>query len=83
MFVQFFSSVNETFRVFSNILNLSIPQTFKALNAFNNPVDYEAEVYVIDQSGFPYQDSNLTNNCKTQTLRIYDYYCFFGFCTQG
>ncbi len=76
------STVNETF-VASSTNNLSSPQTFKTIYVFNKPVDYKINFMILNKRGGTYNDRNTKNNSTSTNLHIYDYYCYYGFCTRA
>jgi len=56
----------------------SLPLELTEIYTFNYPYTYRITAQV-RMSG----DSNSLNNERTQTLRVFDYMCLFGFCSQN
>jgi hypothetical protein len=56
----------------------SLPLDITRIYTFNYPFTYRITAQV-EISG----DSNAANNARTQTLRVFDYMCLFGFCSQN
>ena len=69
-------------KTFETAYNSSYPKSLKEEYIFNKPYDYRVTACLVDQNGQPINDINPNNNCKTQTVRIFDYMCVFGFCSQ-
>jgi hypothetical protein len=59
------------------------PKSMEFTYIFNKPYDYKVKVCLVDQNGQPINDMNNSNNCKEQTIRIFDYMCLLGFCSQN
>jgi hypothetical protein len=59
------------------------PKSITFLYTFNKPYDYKVKACFFDQNGNPIDDENNDNNCKEQTIRIFDYLCLYGFCHQA
>ena len=58
-------------------------KSIQFIYTFDKPYDYTVRACVLDQNNRPITDTNPNNNCKEQTLRIFDYMCLLGFCTQA
>ena len=70
-------------KTFETTYNSSYPKSIKGEDVFNKPYDYKVIACFVDNEGREISDSNNTNNCKEQSLRIFDYVCLLGFCTQN
>ena len=55
----------------------------KVTTSFDKPYDYTVEACFVDQNEKVINDANNLNNCAKQTLKVYDYMCLLGFCTQA
>jgi hypothetical protein len=63
--------------------NRNPTKSIQFIYTFDKPYDYTVRACVLDQNNRPITDTNPNNNCKEQTLRIFDYMCLLGFCTQA
>jgi hypothetical protein len=68
---------------FTTSYNPSYPKSIKEEYVFNKPYDYLVTACLVDEINQTINDSDNSNNCKEQTLRIFDYMCVLGFCTQN
>jgi hypothetical protein len=59
------------------------PKSIKLLYTFNKPYDYTVKACLVDQNNQDIIDKDNSDNCKYQTLRIFDYMCLLGFCIQA
>jgi hypothetical protein len=59
------------------------PKSLATTTFFDKPYDYKVTVSFVDQTGQRINDANNNNDFKEQTLRVYDYMCLLGFCTQA
>lgn len=75
--VQPFESVT-----FETDYNNSYPKILKNEYIFDNAYNYKVSACLVDQNNNLIQDTNSNNNCKEQTLKVYNYYCRLGFCFQ-
>ncbi len=71
-------------RTFETAYNNQYPKTLKATYFVDKPYDYLVIAKFVDQNNNVIQnDNDNTNNEKSQTLKVFDYLCVFGFCSQA
>jgi ribosomal protein L23 len=68
---------------FTTSYDSSYPKSIKEEYVFNKPYDYLITAELVDQNDRSINDMNNSNNRKEQTLRIFDYMCLLGFCSQN
>jgi hypothetical protein len=73
---------------FTTPVNNIYPKSTTTIFIPDKPYDYRVEVCVVNEEGHQFNDLNSPrygrdNNCDEQTLRVYDYMCLLGFCTQA
>ena len=68
--------------IFETSFDLNYPKVLKQEYVFDKPYDYTVRACLVHQNGQSINDRNDNNNCKVQTVRIFDYMCVFGFCSQ-
>jgi hypothetical protein len=68
---------------FTTPYNSSYPKLIKEEYIFNKPYDYLVTACLVDENNQNIDDKDNSNNCKEQTLKIFDYMCLLGFCTQN
>jgi hypothetical protein len=70
-------------KIFESEYNNQYPKTVKGIYIFDKPYDYLVTAEFVDQNNRRIFDANPLNTYKDQTLRIFDYLCYFGFCSQN
>jgi hypothetical protein len=53
------------------------PKSLATTTFFDKPYDYKVKACFVNQSG------EVISDCQEQTLKVYDYMCLLGFCTQA
>ena len=76
-------SLDEEKKFFETSYNSSYPKIIKDIYIFNKPFDYLVQACIVDQNNQQINDANISNNCKEQILRIFDYMCILSFCSQN
>jgi len=74
--------IDQETKEFTSAYNSSYPKSIKEIYIFNKPYDYRVTACILNQNDQPIRDRDPNNNCKEQTIRIFDYLCLLGFCHQ-
>jgi hypothetical protein len=74
---------DQEIKTFETPYNSSYPKSITGEYIFNKPYDYVVTAELVDNNNNPIDDMNNSNNRKEQTLRIFDYMCLLGFCSQN
>jgi hypothetical protein len=74
--------IDQETKEFTSAYNSSYPKSIKEIYIFNKPYDYRVTACILNQNDQPISDRDPNNNCKEQTIRIFDYLCLLGFCHQ-